>query len=213
MKSIPVAIAVLLAIAACDSRKPPQAPPPKPTTAAPAPPSGAASSAVPSQPQPPQTASQPTSPPVPGSQREFMESAARNGQLELAASRLAAERAATPAVKSFAEEMLKEHTRVGDELRQLAKAKGIDLPGNLADPERSLLEKVQTARGAAFDREYAQSIGVEAHAHAVGLFERAANEGGDPDIQGFAQKTLPGLRSHLDMAKKLEAEVNKGAKS
>ncbi len=142
-----------------------------------------------------------------------MENAARSGQLELAASRLAAERAATPAVKSFAEEMLKEHTRVGDELNQLAKAKGIALPGNLSETERSLLEKVRDARGASFDREYAQSIGVAAHTQAVSLFERAANEGGDPDIQGFAQKTLPGLRNHLDMAKKLEADVSKATKS
>ena len=38
---------------------------------------------------------------------------------------------------------------------------------------------------------------------AIALYERHAAEGRDPALKQFAQRTLPQLRSHLELARKL----------
>ena len=42
-----------------------------------------------------------------------------------------------------------------------------------------------------------------AHEDAVSLFERYAKGGDNPDLKSWADKTLPALKHHLEMAKAL----------
>ena len=41
------------------------------------------------------------------------------------------------------------------------------------------------------------------------MFEKEIKDGKDTEVQAFAQKTLPALQSHLEMAKALQAKVAK----
>ena len=42
-------------------------------------------------------------------------------------------------------------------------------------------------------------------------FEKASKSLKDPELKGFAEKTLPTLRGHLEHVKKVEASHGKGA--
>ena len=63
-----------------------------------------------------------------------------------------------------------------------------------------------SATGAAFDRGFVEAQ-VKAHQEAIALFEQQANGGGDTDLKAFAQKQLPGLRTHLKQAQDLQGKL------
>lgn len=44
---------------------------------------------------------------------------------------------------------------------------------------------------------------LQAHEEAVALFEQYARDGDNPDLKAWAAKTLPHLKEHLAMAKRL----------
>lgn len=138
--------------------------------------------------------------------RDFLEATARTNLAEIEASRAAAERANNPAVRTYAEAMLRDHTALGQELRALASRKGIALPTAAASTDAAELERIRNARGADFDRMYVDHLGASAHKETIDLFERAASQASDPDIKAFAAEKLPTLRSHLAMAERLPAQ-------
>lgn len=140
--------------------------------------------------------------------RDFLENAAQAGHMEVEGSKLALEKARTAEVKSFAQKMIDDHGKAGQQLASLAKKKGYDAP---TEPSLMQQAKLKTLglRDDGFDKAYAESIGVSAHEDAVKLFQEASNQAKDPEIKQFATETLPTLEQHLQMAKSLEQSVKK----
>lgn len=141
----------------------------------------------------------------------FMSTAAQSGQLEIEASTLARKVAESPQVQSFADRMVTDHTKAAEELKALAKAKGVDLPVGLSSSEQAKIEALGKLQGSEFDRKYAEQIGVAAHKKAVTLFKNATQNAKDPDVKAYAEKTLPVLEEHYKMAQDLNREVHKGS--
>ena len=96
--------------------------------------------------------------------------------------------------------MTADHARAGAELKAIAQRKGIQLPANVDSRQRSELDKLAKLSGAAFDKEYMSAM-VKDHETDVQDFETQAKQGRDPDIKAFANKTLPVLKQHLEMAR------------
>lgn len=135
--------------------------------------------------------------------KNFLEAAAHAGHTEVEGSKLAQTKAASGDVKSFADTMVKDHTKVGEELDQLAASKNVKVPKEPSITQKAKLKILGAYNGANFDKHYAKEIGVSAHEDTVKLFQKAVKEAKDPDVKAFAEKTLPGLEHHLEMARKL----------
>lgn len=131
--------------------------------------------------------------------REFLEKAAAAGAAEVKLAQLARRKAQTRAVKDLARRIEEDHTKTGEQLRQLAARKKVDLdatpPASLRDMEKALSE----LDGIAFDRTYANAM-LQEHQKDIALFEEGAKSG-DAEIKAFAEETLPTLRTHLAHAK------------
>lgn len=69
------------------------------------------------------------------------------------------------------------------------------------------LDRLQGLNGAAFDREFMKQM-VTDHKAAVADFQRAATSASDPEVKAFAQKTLPGLQEHLQLARSLSERLS-----
>ncbi|HEY9316686.1 MULTISPECIES: DUF4142 domain-containing protein [Achromobacter] len=143
-----------------------------------------------------------------GNDRDFLENAAQAGHMEVEGSKLALEKSRNAEVKAFAQKMVDDHGKAGQQLAALAKKKGYDAP---TEPSLVQQAKLKTLglRDDGFDKAYAESIGVSAHEDAVKLFQQAANEAKDPEVKQFATETLPTLEQHLQMAKTLDQGVKK----
>ena len=140
---------------------------------------------------------------------DFVDSAAAGGIAEVETSRLALEKSSSADIKAFANMMITDHSKANDELAALAKKNDIEVPDSTTLVKQAK-EKILDLRDESFDAAYANNQ-VKAHEDTIELFKKEANTvtddrtKGATDLKGFAQKMLPALEKHLEMAKKLQA--------
>lgn len=141
---------------------------------------------------------------------EFVFDAARGGMAEVELGKLAADHAQNAEVKKFAERMVTDHTKAGDELKSIAQSKGIRLPEEIEAKDRALLTRLSKLNGTAFDRAYMQAM-VSDHVKDVSAFKKEANAGRDPQVKSFASTTLPTLEEHLQHARQARTATTAAA--
>lgn len=139
------------------------------------------------------------------SDKGFLKKAAQSGHYEIQGSKLALKKSKNADIQKFANQMIADHQKAGDELKALAQTKKVELPPDPSFMQKGSLMLLDTYSAKNFDDEYAENVGVDAHEATVELFEKAAKDADDADIKKFAQKTLPTLQHHYEMAKKLDA--------
>jgi putative membrane protein len=136
----------------------------------------------------------------------FLEKAAIGGMEEVEMGQLAQQKASNPAVKSFGERMVTDHTKANDELKQLAADKGATLPTRMSHHDRSTMEHLQEATGADFDKAYVKAMSKD-HRKDVKEFKDAAKEVKDPELRAWVEKTLPVLQQHERTVDDLETTL------
>jgi len=141
-----------------------------------------------------------------------MNDAAPGGMAEVELGKLAAEKAQNAEVKAFGQKMIADHSKAGEELKQLAAQKKVMLPPDVLPTHKELMEKLSKLSGADFDREYVKAM-VEAHEKDVTAFESVAKGATDADVKAFAAKTLPTLKMHLEMVKGMADKMGVKMKS
>jgi putative membrane protein len=138
---------------------------------------------------------------------DFIKEAATSDMLEIESGKLA-EQKGNATEKTFAAQMVTDHTKTSTELKGMVPAdlKGA-IPTALDDSSQKKLDKLRDAKPADFASDY-DPMQVSAHKDAVSLFERYAKGGDDPKLKDWAGKTLPALQHHLEMAQ----DMNKNRK-
>ena len=139
--------------------------------------------------------------------RAFAMEVAQNGIAEIALARLAARNAQSADVKRFAQRVITDHTKVGNEVKQIASSKGITLPVDMKAEQKATVARLTTLKGAEFDREFI-TVMAESHDKSVTAFQEVARDGTDPDIKAFAAKTLPTLQEHQKMAHDIHGKLS-----
>jgi putative membrane protein len=138
--------------------------------------------------------------------KEFVSKAGMGGMMEVQAGNLALQKAASADVKAFAQRMVTDHSKANEELSQLATTKGLALPTELAGEHKSAMEHLSSLSGAEFDKMYMSHM-VDDHKKDVAEFEKASTSAQDGDLKGWAGKTLPTLKEHLQMATDVAQKV------
>jgi putative membrane protein len=139
-------------------------------------------------------------------EKSFINEAAIGGLAEVEMGRVATKNAKSPDVKNFGQRMIDDHTKVNQELTQLASSKGITPPKELDAKNRATMESLSKLTGAQFDKEYMSHM-VADHEKDVAAFQKQASQAKDPELKAFASKTLPTLEEHLQLAKSIDAKV------
>jgi putative membrane protein len=153
---------------------------------------------------------------------------AGNGEVELG--RLASDHASSPAVKKFAKMMVDDHTKAGNELKQIATQYSISQPTGLDDKHRDLKDRLSKLHGADFDKAYMDAM-VDGHKDVVDKLEsrvdevnRTATLTGKQEkdtnvkpetsknsvtasLNAWAANTLPAVKAHLDQAKSIQDSI------
>jgi len=131
---------------------------------------------------------------------------------EVAAGKVAAEKAQSPEVKKYAQHMVDEHSKMLDEGKQLAQAKGVTPPSQPEKKHQAALQKLQKASGEDFDRRYMQQM-VKDHQEVLKVAEKAAKDAKDPELKAHAQKGVPHIKEHLAQARKISESLGAGSRA
>jgi putative membrane protein len=131
----------------------------------------------------------------------FAVKAASSGMMEVSLGELAQQQGQQEGVKQFGQTMVADHGKANTELSTLARNKNMELPTTMLPQHQQHIAHLKNLSGPAFDKAY-MTMMVQGHEKDVAEFQKAAQSEADPDLKAYAQKTLPVLKSHLDMARK-----------
>ena len=133
---------------------------------------------------------------------KFAVEAASGGMTEVQLGELAQQKASSQKVKDFGAMMVRDHSKMNDELKQLAASKNITLPPAPGEDHMDHIKKLSEKSGKEFDKDYMKMM-VDDHKDDIDKFEKCSKDSKDPELQALATKSLPILREHYDAAKKI----------
>lgn len=134
----------------------------------------------------------------------FLENAIQGSHAEIIGSQLALEKTEDSDVRAFAQAMIDDHGAMVKEAEALARSKGMTPPTGPSLMQSTEITALKALSGGAFDAMYVNRIGVASHEATVEMFEEASAQAQDPEVRAMAEKTLPKLREHLEMARTLD---------
>lgn len=140
----------------------------------------------------------PTPAPLSDKDKQFIQDAAKDGMMEVEMGKMGQKQAKNAEVKKFASRMVTDHSKANNQLKALAKKKGVTL-----DEAAHKMDKMDDAT---FDKDYMDQM-VKDHEKDVKEFEEIAKEGSDADVKAWANRTLPTLKKHLELAKQIQGKL------
>ena len=139
-----------------------------------------------------------------GMDTKFVQTAASGGMAEVKLGQLAVDKGSSDFVKQFGQKMVDDHTKANDDLKSVAQKDNITLPTGLMPKDQATYDRLSKLSGAAFDSAYIKDMTMD-HKKDVADFTKESASGKNPDVKDFATRTLPTLKTHLQMieAKKM----------
>ena len=146
-----------------------------------------------------------------GQDRKFFTEMAQANMAEVETGKLAQNKASSEEVKKYAASMVEEHGKMLEEQQSMAKTKGVQVPKQPKKEHQSALKKLQGLSGEQFDRAYMEQM-VKDHEKTLKLVQDAAKNAKDPEVKQAAEKAVPHVQKHLEMAKQISDKNPRGKK-
>jgi putative membrane protein len=130
---------------------------------------------------------------------QFLTDAAIVNMTEIQMAKVASERATSDFTKEFAKEMMIDHSGSLEELRQIARQKGVSLPSELPQQQQATINFLSTLSGNDFDAAYRRTQ-LMGHDNASIMLKAEIDNGRDEDVKNYAVMTLPTVTLHEKLA-------------
>lgn len=136
--------------------------------------------------------------------QEFVNKVAMTNMFEVKAGQLAEQKAKSQQDKTFAKKMIHDHQAAEAKLKALVGGSKVSaqLPTALDSDHREKLTQLRNLSGKQFDKAY-NKMQKTGHKAAVMLLQEYASNGDNAALKQWAKSTLPTIKTHLSMAKKL----------
>ncbi len=135
------------------------------------------------------------------SDKAFLTDAMKGDNSEVALGKLAAQKGESEGVKAFGNTLATDHAKAKDEVAAVATSMKVMVTDHVTPEASKELKKLDKLSGAAFDKEFAAYM-VKDHKKDIAEFKEKAAEG-NHEVSMLAEKTLPTLEHHLEMAQSL----------
>lgn len=131
---------------------------------------------------------------------QFLRDASSINQGEVEMGKLAEQKGTTDEVRNLGRRMVNDHSLMTAELRQLSQKWHFAIPPEQMQPaQKQAYDQLSGQTGKAFDDAYVQHM-VQGHTMAIKTFEQQAKDGKNTYVKLYAQKQLPTLRAHMEIA-------------
>src|SRR5277367_5699473 len=88
----------------------------------------------------------------------FVENALKGNMAEVQLGQLALQKSSSDDVKQFAQKMVDDHTKMGDEMKPIAQQIGVKFPDGPSKKDKKTIAELQTLNGDAFDQAYIKDM-------------------------------------------------------
>jgi putative membrane protein len=137
---------------------------------------------------------------------EFASAVTNSALNKVNTGKMALEKSTNSRVKNFATMLVNDHTKLGNELNQIAKDKKITLPALSGMAEMRQADRLAMKQGNDFDKAYMDAMIVD-EKKAFDICESGSKACKDASLKAFAAKTLPVLKIHLDSAQAVRSSL------
>lgn len=119
--------------------------------------------------------------------------------------RLAAQKATTPTIRSFAELSLQYHQSLNKKIAALAAPLQLSLPSTVGEDVQAYQKSLEELPSEEFEKRYLQVLS-EIQPKMISSFEKAAEGPIAPSIKSWILETLPNLRAHAQTVADLQEQ-------
>lgn len=133
-----------------------------------------------------------------GPDRAFVLMAIETDMAEIEIGNLALKKSQSDQVRKVAQQIVDDHTKSSDELKEIAGSKKLPLPKKTDAKHQALSERLKRESGQQFDKDFLAANSVD-HLRLIAAFKKESNEGKDMEITAFAEKNLPAIEKHSAM--------------
>jgi putative membrane protein len=138
--------------------------------------------------------------------RMFVSTALKGGMAEVLG-QLTLQKSNNEQVKQFAQKMIDDHTKLGDEMKPVAQQIGVELPTKISKKDQKTMAKLQGLSGTAYDQAYIRDM-VKDHKQDLSEFQSEASNGQDPAVKNAANQGSQVIAQHLQMIQQLARDQN-----
>lgn len=135
----------------------------------------------------------------------FLRKAAEGGIAEVKLGQLAAQKGSSDEVKVFGQKMVDDHTKLNNDMAQIADSMGVMLPKTMDKDDQAEYDKLDKLSGNDFDMEYLSYM-VRDHRKDLHAFRIEAVSSTDPALHDAVVKAESVIHEHVVMVDKLARE-------
>ncbi len=128
---------------------------------------------------------------------------------EIAAGKLALDKALSSEVKTFAQKMVDDHGAALTKVQAVAEKKGVKLPTDPDAKHKAMAAKLEKENGEAFDKMYMENAGTKDHKMVLSTLQSDAKKIKDPDVKALADAHTPVVEEHLKSAQQMSMQSGK----
>ena len=107
---------------------------------------------------------------------KFASEAASGGMAEVKLGELAQQKAASEKVKEFGQRMVTDHSKAGEELKQVAQQENLNLPQRLSREDQATYDRLSKLNGKQFDEAYTRAMLTD-HQKDVAALQKESSSG------------------------------------
>jgi putative membrane protein len=137
----------------------------------------------------------------------FVKKALQGGLAEVQLGQLTLQKSNNDQVKQFAQKMIDDHTKLGDQMKPVAQQVGVAVPTEPSKKDKQTMAKLQALSGSAYDQAYIKDM-VKDHKQDLSDFQMEASNGQDPAVKDAATQGSHVIAQHLQLAQQLAKDQN-----
>jgi len=131
--------------------------------------------------------------------KQFMISAARTDMTQAHEGQMAQNQGRSDDVKNFAKTLVQDHTNSYTQLSELAAKEGVSIPKGINASRNPSIRLLAHLTGQRFDQAFTKDE-IASERQTIAVFKREAAHGKDVEVKAYANKMIPVLEKHVQLA-------------
>ena len=137
----------------------------------------------------------------------FVRKALQGGMAEVQLGQLTLQKSNNDQVKQFAQRMIDDHTRLGEQMKPVAQQIGASEPNGVSKKDKATMAKLQALSWSAYDQAYIKDM-VKDHKQDLSDFQTEASNGQDQTVKDAANQGSKVIAQHLQIIQQIAKDQN-----